>query len=70
MRDAADLYMSLKHHPLVFVCDTPCGFVRHMDCREPQLSRNLWGDFSGCFEVPTLKRAPLEVNLFQPFFCN
>ncbi|XP_068748643.1 uncharacterized protein [Montipora capricornis] len=31
VRDAADLYLSLKHPPPIFVCDTPCGFVRHMD---------------------------------------
>ena len=35
VRDAADLYLSLKHPPIVFINDTPCGFVHHVESREP-----------------------------------
>lgn len=31
MRDAADLYTSLKYPPVVFICDSPCGFVRPLN---------------------------------------
>ena len=40
--DAADLYMSLKHQPVLFVNDTPCGFVRHLECRDPKAAESLW----------------------------
>ncbi|KAK3738741.1 hypothetical protein QZH41_018100 [Actinostola sp. cb2023] len=58
VRDAADLYLSLKHYPLVFLCDTACGFVRHMDCRVPELTDKIWGKFCGCFEEPKLGVSP------------
>lgn len=58
MRDAADLYLSLKHPPVVFINDTPCGFVRHMECRDPDTAKQLWGSTSGCFEKPTLGKDP------------
>ena len=35
VRDAADLYLSLKNQPMVLINDTPCGFVRHLECRDP-----------------------------------
>ena len=54
VRDPADLYLSLKHYPLLFICDTPGGFVRHMDVREPETTKQLWGPFSGCLEQPIL----------------
>lgn len=54
-RDPTDLYLSLRYPPLVFVCDTPCGVVRHMDCRNPEITKELWGNFAGCFEKPLLR---------------
>ena len=61
VRDAADLYLSLKHAPVVFINDTPCGFVRHMECRDPDAAKQLWGSTSGCFEKPTLGKDPVWV---------
>lgn len=65
VRDASDLYLSLKHIPLVFLCDTPCGFVRHLDCRIPEVTQQLWAKFGGCFEEPSLDRAPSMVFIFS-----
>lgn len=48
--------------PLVFVCDTPCGVVRHMDCRNPEITKELWGNFAGCFEKPSFEKLPDQVN--------
>lgn len=56
MRDAADLYLSMKHPPVVFINDIPCGFVRHMECCNPDIARELWGSTGGCFETPTLQK--------------
>ena len=42
VRDAANLYMSLKHQPVLFVNDTPCRFVRHLECRDPEAAESLW----------------------------
>ncbi|XP_028415288.1 HMG domain-containing protein 3-like [Dendronephthya gigantea] len=60
VRDAADLYLSLKHPPVVFINDTPCGFVRHLECRDPKTAEKLWGMNAGCFEKPELGRKPKE----------
>ena len=65
VRDAADLYLSLKYPPPLFICDTPCGFARHMDCCTPVVANKLWKRFSGCFEVPSCGEAPMEVCTFQ-----
>ncbi|XP_028418841.1 HMG domain-containing protein 3-like [Dendronephthya gigantea] len=62
VRDAADLYLSFKYPPLMFLCDTACGFARHMDCRVPEVANQLWGKFSGCFEEPTLGKPPAKDN--------
>lgn len=62
MRDAADLYLSLKHPPVVFINDTPCGFVRHLECRDPVTAQRLWGENGGCFEKPTLGKDPEQVR--------
>ena len=61
VRDAADLYLSMKHTPVVFINDTPCGFVRHVECRNPDIARELWGSTGGCFETPTLQKDPCGV---------
>ncbi len=63
VRDAADLYLSLKYPPPLFICDTPCGFVRHLDCRCKDVSEQLWGKYSGCFEIPKHGKAPSQVLL-------
>lgn len=60
VRDPADLYLSFKHYPLVFICDTPCGFVRHVDCRDPGTTGHLWGSFGGCLEEPSLEKMPTK----------
>ena len=61
VRDAADLYLSLKYPPPIFVCDTPCGFVRHMDCRDKTTASKLRGSNSGYFELPSMDKLPKEV---------
>ena len=68
VRDAADLYLSFKIMPLMFLCDTPCGFVRHLDCRVQEVTNQLWGKFGGCFEEPSLERTPTEVIIVRLLF--
>ena len=46
---------------MVFINDTPCGFVRHLECRDPEVAKDLWGERSGCFEKPTLGKEPDDV---------
>lgn len=42
VRDAADLYLSLKYPPPVFISDSPCGFARHMEFRVPDVTDIVW----------------------------
>eukprot|EP00794_Sanderia_malayensis_P020744 gene20744-22773_t len=42
VRDAADIYLSLKHQPITFVCETACTFVRHMNNRVPSVTHHLY----------------------------
>ena len=65
VRDAADLYLSLKYLPHLFVLDTLCGFSRHVNLREPNLAANFWGDTLGCFEKPSLEMQPNQVYFLQ-----
>eukprot|EP00794_Sanderia_malayensis_P021119 gene21119-23190_t len=58
VRDAADLYLSLRHPPITFICDTACTFVRHVNIREPAVARDYWGAYDGCFEIPSAKNKP------------
>jgi hypothetical protein len=62
VRDATDLYLSFKHIALAFLCDTPCGFVRHLGCRAKEVTEQLWGKFCGCFEEPSLEKSPATVS--------
>lgn len=62
VRDAADLYLSLKYPPLLLVNDTPCGFARHLHLREPVIAEQFWGDRLGCFETPIPGTKPKEVR--------
>ena len=64
VRDAADLYLSVKHQPIVLINDSPCGFVRHLECREPEKGNMLWGEFSGCFERPVYGTIVKQVRNF------
>ena len=43
VRDAADIYLSLKYPPPLFVLDTPCGIARHVNIKEPGLAEKYWG---------------------------
>ena len=62
VRDAVDLYLSLKFPPVILVNDTPCGFARHLDIREPNVGNQLWGDCMGCFEKPSPDTDPMQVK--------
>ena len=62
VRDAADLYLSLKYKPTIFINDTPCGFVRHLRCCNPEVANALWGTKEGCFETPALNKPPTSVS--------
>ena len=65
VRDAADLYLSLKYPPVTFVCDTPCTLVRHLDIRVPEMANKIWGEFDGCFEEPKIGQLPSQVSDFK-----
>jgi len=67
VRDAADLYLSLRYPPPLFILDTPCGFARHMDVRDPIVAGKLWADRTGCFEKPELGKKPSQVLLLSIF---
>ena len=32
----------LKNPPVIFINDTLCGLVRHLECRDPDTAQNLW----------------------------
>ena len=61
VRDSADLYLSLRYPPPVFICGTPCGFVGHVDCKNEDVSKVLWDKNGGCFEEPTHGKVPTQV---------
>lgn len=63
VRDAADLYLSLRHPPITLVCDTACTFVRHLNNREPELTNKIWGAYDGCFEIPDKTVKPRSVRI-------
>ncbi|KAL9960054.1 hypothetical protein ACROYT_G033453 [Oculina patagonica] len=63
VRDVADLYLSLKYPPVVFINDTPCGLARHIDIRSPCVAEILWGNKSACFEEPKLGKEPCQVSI-------
>ncbi|KAK3743284.1 hypothetical protein QZH41_017319, partial [Actinostola sp. cb2023] len=41
VRDAADLYLSMKYTPTTFICDSPCGLARHLELRDKELAKKL-----------------------------
>ncbi|KXJ09785.1 HMG domain-containing protein 3 [Exaiptasia diaphana] len=61
VRDAADLYLSMKYVPTTFICDSPCGLARHLELREKTLTTKLWEDNCACFERPTIDKPPSQV---------
>ncbi|XP_066919083.1 HMG domain-containing protein 3-like isoform X1 [Clytia hemisphaerica] len=64
VRDAADLWLSLKYPPVLFICDTPCTLTQHLNNREPDLMKQYWGDLNGCFQKPEIDTKPnTEVNV-------
>lgn len=65
VRDPADLYLSLKYPPTVFICDSPCGLVRHLEVRVPDLCEEYWSNNSGCFEEPQFGKNPTKVPLID-----
>ena len=58
VRDPADLYLSLKYPPPVFISDSPCGFPRHMECCVPDVTDIVWGENYGSFERRELRKRP------------
>ncbi|CAH3153276.1 unnamed protein product, partial [Porites lobata] len=62
VRDAADLYLSLKYPPPLLICDTPCTLARHIDQRCPDVAEQLWGDNVGCFQKPVIGKSPIKVS--------
>ena len=58
VRDAGDLWLSLKYPPVMLECDTPCTFVCHVNNRKPNLVEEYWGVSDGCFEWPDATRTP------------
>ena len=62
VRDAADLWLSLRYPPVMFVCDTPCTFVQHINNRATDSAIHYWGDQDGCFEKPVLGKEPNSVS--------
>jgi hypothetical protein len=60
----------MKYPPVVFINDTPCGFVRHMECRDLETSKKLWGEKGGCFEKPKITDTkPFEVIYLSTILC-
>ena len=45
----------------MFVCDTPCTFVQHLNNRCPDLTKEYWGSYNGCFETPSIYKEPTLV---------
>ena len=63
-RDAVDLYLSMRYPLVMFINDMPCGLARHMECICPNISSELWGNRTGCFEKPTIGVDPIQVQLY------
>lgn len=41
VRNAADLYLSLRYQPPVFICDTPCG-LQEQRCVKTVVGQVQW----------------------------
>ena len=62
VRDAADLYLSLKYPPITSISDSPCGFTRHVEFRDAEVAKALWSNNRGCFEKPQPNKEPNQVR--------
>lgn len=67
VRDAGDLWMSLKCPPVLFLCDTPCTMTHHVLNRLSTDAGKYFGATQGCFEKPTIGKMPARVCFF---FCS
>jgi hypothetical protein len=36
--------------------------IRHLGCRAKEVTEQLWGEFCGCFEEPSLEKSPATVS--------
>ena len=61
VRNAADSWLSLKSPSIMFVCDTPCTFVQHLNNRCPNLTKEYWGSHNDCLETPSMDKEPTLV---------
>ena len=61
VRDAGDLWLSLKCPPALFLCDTPCTMTHHVLNRLSGNAERYFGDTHGCFEKPMLGKIPNRV---------
>ena len=62
VRDAGDLWLSLKCPPALFLCDTPCTMTHHVLNRLSENAERYFGDTHGCFEKPLLGKIPNTVS--------
>ena len=62
VRDAGDLWLSLKCPPALFLCDTPCTMTHHVLNRLSGNAERYFGDTHGCFEKPLLGKIPNRVR--------
>ena len=61
VRDAADLYLSLKYPPITSISDSPCGFTRHVEFGDAEVAEALWSNNLGCFEKPQPNKEPNQL---------
>ncbi len=70
VRDAADLFLSLKYPPIFFICNTPCTLAQHMTLRDRSVTDEIFGDWNGCFEKPNLSKEPTKVCINDKVLSN
>ena len=63
MRDAVDLYLSLRVQPPVIVVDTPCTMTTHLHHRVPDKCERWFQNRMGGFEKPEKGVLPRKVDL-------
>ena len=64
VRDAGDLWLSLKYPPTLFMCDTPCTLTHHVLNRLSGVAQKYFGVTHGCFEKPMIGKMPTRVCSF------
>lgn len=66
LQESQHISVPLRYPPIImFVCDTPCGFVRHKNYWKPDIAKELWGDFAVCFEKPSLDKLLEQIHLYR-----